>query len=197
VANHNEKIYLQRFIDEFPASKWISSLDAGGVLDVGSADKGQGEFYRNLFVGKDYLGVDIEEGPGVDLICNMDGDCKELGGKHFSVVLCTSVLEHSKRPWLMAANIERHLLPFGLLYVCVPYVWKTHGYPQDYWRMNPDAVKILFPHVIWKRIAFSTQNTNEFIAYGNDHDQDAPWRIMFRGRAYIAVQMLHMIGRMN
>ena len=196
MANRNEPGYLGKFIRDYPLSSWLPSLDEGRVLNIGSKNYGHNIFYDQILQGKEILGVDMVEGDRVDVVCNMEGDCKELNGEKFSIIICASVLEHCERPWIVADNIQNHLMPSGLLYVTVPWVWRTHNYPKDYWRMSPDAVRVLFPLVKWKRVAHGTHNENEFINEGADHDNQPPWRVVFRGRVHIAVQAVHMIGRM-
>jgi len=197
MGNRNESGFIGKFIEEFPMEKWLSSLDGGRILNIGSANYAYNAFYGRVFKDRPIVGIDLEKRDGVDVVCDITGNCSELNGEKFSVVLCCSILEHCEKPWLAAENIQNLLMPFGLLYVTVPWVWRTHRYPKDYWRMSPDAVKSLFPHVVWKRIAHSTQIENEFLQVGSDHDQQSPWRIVHRGRSYIAVQMTHMIGRMS
>jgi SAM-dependent methyltransferase len=196
MSSRNEVGFLKKFLAEYPMDKWVSSLSTGRVLNIGAANDKFHSQYMTLMGGKPVVNVDIVKDNGVDVVCNMEGDCGELSGERFAVVLCCSVLEHVPKPWALAANIQRHLMPFGLLYVTVPWVWRTHEYPKDYWRMSPDAIKSLFPAVRWKRSAHSTQLEDEFLGADADHDQKPPWRITHRGRAHIAVQMTHMIGRM-
>jgi hypothetical protein len=197
MANKNELGYLKKFLDEFPMSTWLASLDKGRILNVGAAEYGHKIGYGELVNGREIVGLDLAPGEHVDIVCDLTGDCKELNGEKFAMVICASVLEHCEKPWLMAANIERHLLPFGLLYVTVPWVWRTHCYPKDYWRISPAGIKNLFPNVRWKRIAHSTQVDNEFITGDADHDDRPPWRVIVKGRAMIVVQQVHMIGRMS
>ena len=42
-----------------------------------------------------------------------------------------------------AANLTRLLRPDGQLCISVPFSWKFHGYPSDYWRFTPDAFRSL------------------------------------------------------
>jgi hypothetical protein len=197
MANRNEPLYLKKFLEEYPIDKWIESLSNGRILNAGAADYGTKIFFDAIFKGRPVVGVDIEKKPGVNLICDLEGDCLELNDEKFSLILCCSLLELVKNPFIVAQNLERHLLPFGLLYVTIPWIWRTHEYPKDYWRISVDGIKVLFPHVVWKRIAYSTLKENEFIDYNLDHDQQEPWRILWHGRMYIAVQMIHMIGRLS
>jgi SAM-dependent methyltransferase len=198
MGSNNEREYLSSFLREFPMKGWIKSLDSGRILNIGSAKiEGSDSFYEREFLNRKILGIDMAPGKGVDIVCDITGSCKELSGEKFAVVLCCSILEHCEKPWIAAANIQNLLMPGGLLYVTVPWVWRTHRYPKDYWRMSPDAIRSLFPYVTWKRVAHSTQGGGEFIPGDQDHDDASPWRIVHRGRSYIAVQMTHMIGRMS
>lgn len=35
----------------------------------------------------------------------------------------------------------------GVVFISVPFCWKIHGYPSDYWRFTPEAIKVLFPEI--------------------------------------------------
>lgn len=102
------------------------------------------------------LGADMREGPGVDMVLDLEETLPWSLGK-FSHVDCLSVLEHSRRPWLLAANVERLLDPGGTLYVCVPFVWRIHDKPYDLWRFTVDGVRILFPGIDWSVIRYVNQ----------------------------------------
>jgi SAM-dependent methyltransferase len=94
-------------------------------------------------------GVDLEAGPGVDIVADLE-EPVALG--LFAHIDCVSVLEHSRRPWLLAANLERLLQPGGTLFVEAPFVWRIHSYPSDYWRFTVEGVRLLFPHIVWDRL---------------------------------------------
>lgn len=96
----------------------------------------------------DAVGVDLEAGDGVDLVHDLEDPLPDVFGT-FAHVECLSVLEHVRRPWLMARSIERALAPGGTLFVSVPFVWRVHNYPGDYWRMTPAALRVLFPNIAW------------------------------------------------
>lgn len=102
----------------------------------------------------DVLGVDMLEGPGVDRVLDLEEELpRDLG--QFDHIECMSVLEHSRRPWLLAANLERLMRSGASIFVSVPFVWRLHGFPSDYWRMTPEAVRSLFPAVHWVALEFS------------------------------------------
>lgn len=67
---------------------------------------------RGLFpVGVDYLGVDVQAGPGVDVVC----DVTELDAPPAALVVCMEVLEHAPAKAQILAAAEYHLLPGGHL----------------------------------------------------------------------------------
>jgi len=121
----------------------------GPFLEIGSRDYGSTVNIRSLFPGEPYIGVDMSAGKGVDKVIDFTLPFAELDqaleGLRFGTIFCLSVLEHCDQPFRMAENITRLLKPGGVLYVSVPYVWKFHGYPSDYWRFTHEGVKKLFP----------------------------------------------------
>lgn len=123
----------------------------GPFLEIGSKDYGSTVNLRAIFPGEDYVGIDMAAGKGVDLVLDLTRPFEEidaaLQGRRFGTVICLSVLEHCAQPFQMAATITRLLAPGGKLYVSVPYAWKFHGYPSDYWRFTHEGVKKLFPEL--------------------------------------------------
>lgn len=117
----------------------------GPALVVGSKIYGGKLDRRTLYENAE--GVDLFEGEGVDRVVDMERQDAELG--QYAHIDCCSVLEHVKRPWLMAETIERVLRPGGTLLVLVPFVWRVHAYPDDYWRMTPNALDVIFPSIHW------------------------------------------------
>jgi SAM-dependent methyltransferase len=122
----------------------------GKVLVVGS------RVYKNEDRRKLYhttrdsrvVGLDMIEGEGVDIVHDFENPLPDIFGK-FDHIDCVSTLEHCKRPWKMAANMEKALVKDGTILISVPFVWRVHDYPGDYWRMTPDALDIIFPHIEW------------------------------------------------
>jgi SAM-dependent methyltransferase len=119
----------------------------GRALVVGSKVYDDKFDRRTLYA--DAFGVDLFEGKGVDLVHDLERPLPDSVGQ-FTHVDCCSVLEHVQRPWRMAENIEAALVEGGTLLISVPFVWRVHGYPDDYWRMSPSALGILFPNIQWK-----------------------------------------------
>ncbi len=129
----------------------------GPFLEAGSKDYGNTQDLRSLFSGKDdtdsdscsdYVGIDMFDGPGVDVMVDLTGDFasidKSLGGRRFGTIFCLSVLEHCENPFSMSENIVRLLAPGGKVCVSVPFAFRLHAYPDDFWRFTPSGVRKLF-----------------------------------------------------
>lgn len=117
---------------------------AGRTLIVGSRIYGVREDRRGRYA--DAIGLDVQAGPGVDVVHDLE---EPLVGA-FDHVECLSMLEHTPRPWLVAVNIERLLVPGGTLFVSAPFVHRVHAYPNDYFRFTPAGVESLFPGIVWE-----------------------------------------------
>lgn len=127
----------------------------GPFLEIGSRDYGSTQDLRSLFPKDTYIGVDLSEGKSVDLVLNLNQDLaivdESLGYKRFGTIFCLSVLEHCENPFIMAENISKLLMPGGKAVISVPFSWKFHGYPSDYWRFTHEGVKKLFPNLNWSQ----------------------------------------------
>ncbi|MEA1952221.1 MAG: methyltransferase domain-containing protein [Planctomycetota bacterium] len=131
----------------------------GPFLETGSKDYGNTQDLRHLFSAKttvngrskadlNYVGVDMFDGPGVDVVADLAGHFDEidaaLGGRRFGTIFCLSVLEHCENPFAMAENLVRLLRPGGKLCVSAPFAFKLHAYPDDFWRFTPAGIQKLF-----------------------------------------------------
>lgn len=94
------------------------------------------------------LGVDMSPGPGVDLVHDLEQPLPPEAGM-FRHLDCVSVLEHVRNPFKFCESVVDSLLPGATVLVIVPWHWRIHGYPLDYWRFTPEAIKVLFPDVTW------------------------------------------------
>lgn len=127
----------------------------GPYLEVGSKDYGTTQDLRQLFSHRDeYIGADMQAGPGVDVVLDFINNFEEidtaLGGIRFGTIFCLSVLEHCEQPFKMAENLTALMMPKGKICLSVPFSWKIHGYPSDYWRFTPSGVKKLFPRLVFE-----------------------------------------------
>jgi SAM-dependent methyltransferase len=111
------------------------------ILDIGSRDI-NGTLRPCAPPGSEYVGIDIEEGKGVDLVLR-DPYSYPFPGKSFNFVIATSAFEHDKFFWMTFLECCRVLTDDGFLYINAPTNGSYHGYPHDYWRFYPDSALAL------------------------------------------------------
>lgn len=105
---------------------------------------------------RESLGVDMIEGLGVDLVHDLEKPLPPEVGK-FDHVDCMSVLEHARHPWLIAENIVDVMVHGGTIFLTVPFIWRPHAYPNDFWRFTAECVsEVLFPGIVWNPIMYAT-----------------------------------------
>lgn len=130
---------VMAWLSETLDSHQLHSLPA---LEVGSYNVNGGA--RSLFCST-YLGVDIVEGPGVDIV--YDGRELPFVRERFPVVVSTEMLEHCERPWLAVAEMARVLQEDGhLLLTCRGFHEQgsfTYHNPPDRWRLGPGVLEML------------------------------------------------------
>ena len=96
---------------------------------------------RPLFAGKEFCGLDMRAGPGVDRIENVE----KINAPDDSVgsILCLNTFEHVQNIYAGASEIHRVLKPGGVLVMTTPFDFLIHDFPGDYWRFTPQALELL------------------------------------------------------
>lgn len=123
-----------------------AEIEGRRVLEVGSRDvNGSVRPFLTSLGARDYLGVDLVEGPGVDRVLNVDLLDSGLEGERFDVVVTTEMLEHV-RDWRGAvSNLKRVVAPGGLLVITTrSFGFPYHDFPGDYWRYEVDDMRAIF-----------------------------------------------------
>jgi 2-polyprenyl-3-methyl-5-hydroxy-6-metoxy-1,4-benzoquinol methylase len=131
-----------------------SAVAQGRTLVVGSQIYKDKIDRRSLYA--DALGLDLSAGHGVDIIHDLEKPLPHTFGK-FDHIDCASVLEHVARPWLFCANVIAVMNPGATILVSVPFAWRIHAYPSDYWRMSIEALPILFPGIQWIQRLYASE----------------------------------------
>ncbi len=94
------------------------------ILEIGSLDINGS--VRGFFENCDYMGIDIGEGPKVDLVCG--GENFPGNAKQFDVVISTEVFEHTGDWDLILLNMLRLMKRDGiLLFSCASWGREQHG----------------------------------------------------------------------
>lgn len=109
------------------------------ILDIGSYDVNG--TLKPIFQNHKYIGVDMVEGPNVDIICkNEDIPFKN---DFFDVVVSSSCFEHDDCFWITFLEMCRLVKPNGYIYIQAPSNGPYHAYPTDNWRFYVDSWKAL------------------------------------------------------
>ncbi len=110
------------------------------VYEFGSLQvKGQVGFadLRPLFPNQIYVGCDMQQGPGVDMMIDLHKI--DLESESVGTVLCFDTLEHVEYPRKAMSELYRILKPEGIIAISSVMNFPIHGYPSDYWRYTPEG----------------------------------------------------------
>lgn len=112
------------------------------IFDIGSKESRGSYAFGNVPENSRIVCVDIEAGPGVDLVADAH-DLHMVEDDSVDCVITISTLEHVRYPQKVVAEIYRILKPGGIVYVSVPFVFPFHSDPYDFYRFSSDGIKIL------------------------------------------------------
>lgn len=108
---------------------------------------------RPFFPGKQYVGADMREGPGVDVI--LDLHQIDLPSQSVGTVLILDTVEHVEFPRRAIEEIHRILKSGGLVVMSSVMNFPIHDYPYDYWRFTPEAFRSLLRPFASSFVAFA------------------------------------------
>jgi len=88
-----------------------------------------------------YIGIDMEAGPNVDIVCKNKSTPFE--SKSIDIIVSTSCFEHDTCFWMTFLEMCRIVKPSGYIYINAPSAGPYHGCPGDCWRFYKDSWKAL------------------------------------------------------
>lgn len=145
----------------------ISQNDIKGknVLEVGSCDiNGSLREFIEGYAPNGYVGVDIQEGPGVDQVCSADGLVDHFGPSKFDMLVSTEMLEHVRDWRAVISNFKNVLDPNGVLVLTTRSKgFNFHGYPFDFWRYEVSDMERIFSDFIIESLESDTEIPGVFI----------------------------------
>jgi SAM-dependent methyltransferase len=126
---------------------WMAG-GGGPILDIGSstADFRQRPKLRYdlaELLGAHVVSVDIKRGSGVDLVCDAHRLTERMARSSTSGIICTSLLEHVSRPWLVVEQMAEVLQPGGRLFLSAPWRYPDHADPEDNYRFSVGGLRAL------------------------------------------------------
>jgi len=143
------------------------------VVEFGSLQSPERRDYagiRKLFAGKAFIGCDVQQGPGVDMLDDLERS--RFGPGEVGAVVCLEALDHVKRPWLAVQEVHRILKPGGLFLISVPFRMPTDSYPGDYWRMTAKALEVLLKDAGFVEVEVS--DTGDKVAWDLNRGRGTP-----------------------
>lgn len=133
---------IRSSVEDFMSSAagWVSD-SPGRLLDIAPQDHAGARPFFPAHVLCETLDINPAAG------CTYTGDiCKEnsqIPSGRFDYVVCTEVLEHTRRPFDAAKELYRLLRPGGLLFVSTPFNFRIHGPLPDCWRFTEYGLREL------------------------------------------------------
>lgn len=146
----------------------IGAADVTGrsVLEVGSLDfNGSARTVLAQWNPATYVGVDMQEGKGVDRVLSVSCLVDTFGERAFDVVVSTEMLEHVQ-DWRWAiSQLKRSTAPGGRLLVTTRSPgFHYHGYPHDFWRFTEDDFRHIFSDMQDVLVASDQSEPGVFVA---------------------------------
>ena len=127
--------------------RWFRPEQGDRVLEVGAFDvnsTAQGLILRDLpaaygIAGVQWLGIDIREGPGVDLVVEA-GKAWPFEGGSFQWTLMLEMLEHDANPRETLAEVARVLPVGGKAIITTAAGARKHHAPPHFWNFWPEGI---------------------------------------------------------
>jgi hypothetical protein len=112
------------------------------VVEFGSmqVEEAQNGDLRPLFDGRDFVGTDFREGPGVDRV--EDLRALTFADGEVGTALCLDTLEHCADPPQACRELARVTRrDGGVCVISSVMLFGIHGYPNDYFRFTPEGFR--------------------------------------------------------
>ena len=124
---------------------------AGRVLDMGG---GQNARYLPLLpagITVESVNIDPKIGP-THLV--QPGQPLPLADNSFDAAICLNTLEHIYDAMPVLTDLHRVVKPGGAVHVMVPFMFRIHGHPDDYFRATPSWWRESFARAGFRALEF-------------------------------------------
>jgi SAM-dependent methyltransferase len=128
----------------------VSHLDVTGrVLDMGGGKKAR--YLKLLASGPTVESVNID--PAIEPTHLVrPGEPLPLADDSFDAVICFNTLEHIYDAVPVLAELHRVVRPGGAVHVIVPFMFRIHGHPDDFFRATPSWWRETFARTGFARL---------------------------------------------
>lgn len=127
------------------------------ILDIGSFDKNN--YNYSMIMNEQewvYQGLDIKEGPNVDIVVSNPYNWVEIEDSTYDVIISGQTFEHIEFFWLTMEQIKRVLKPGGLCCIIASSSGPDHKHPYDCYRFTKTGMENLAKCVNFKIIESGT-----------------------------------------
>jgi SAM-dependent methyltransferase len=165
--HHSAYVNAEKFYHKYCEN----DIENKKILDVGSYDVNG--TMKPIFEKGQYFGLDMEEGPNVDIV----GVSHEIPFEkdEFDIVISSSCFEHDDMFWISFQEMCRVLKPGGYMYIQAPSNGPYHGWPGDNWRFYIDSWKALEK---WgKRLGYDIELVEHYIDETTPHGPNEGFRM--------------------
>jgi SAM-dependent methyltransferase len=126
-----------RFLEKY------NHLYRGSLYDLGAGEAP----YEHYFLShvERYVAVDWSDSihqKNIDVTADLNGPLP-ITTEVADTVVALSVLEHLREPQMMLGEAFRILKPGGHLIIQVPWQWRLHEIPHDYFRYTPYGLRYI------------------------------------------------------
>lgn len=128
-------------VDRFFAE--VNSKKIANILEIGSRAR-SGIIRKGFFNNTDYTGLDIMEGPNVDIVGDAHFLSRIFPKNHFDFIYSISTFEHLLFPWKVAIEMNAVLKMGGMAFIQSHQTWPIHDAPWDYFRFSEYSWHALF-----------------------------------------------------
>jgi SAM-dependent methyltransferase len=121
-------------------------IEGKRVIEIGSCDiNGSLRPLMESYNPAKYIGIDLVQGPCVDIVCSIRDVVDRFGEESFDVVISNEMLEHIK-DWRMAIHNIKSICRKGgiILLTTRSRGVQYHGHPYDFWRYEIEDMRNIF-----------------------------------------------------
>ena len=132
------------------------------ILDIGSYDSSGTNYNYGRFLKEknwQYQGMDIQEGPNVDIVVSDIYNWVEIEDESYDVVISGQAFEHMEFFWEAIKEVKRILRPGGFCCIIAPSEGPVHKNPFDCFRFKDNGMKAIANYVGLEVIEYYTNNT--------------------------------------
>lgn len=132
---------VKSLVGEFSGARNLRAIEVGPSHLYGG-NRPTAELHGGF---DEYIGIDIREGPNVDVVCDAQDVVERFGRESFDVVIADEVIEHVRDWRKVVSNLKNVCKPMGILIITTrSRGYGYHAAPYDFWRYEAEDIKDIF-----------------------------------------------------